>query len=191
MNARAKTPIFTAVIATSALLMPPLASAEVAVVPVTGTEVTTELTGTVEVVNLERRMLTIRTPDGRFEVLHIPNEVKRLDEVRIGNRLTITETRAMLVDLVKGPDQAAIGATQESFIEHDKTPRPAGTLVDTLTLYGRIEAIDAAKGKVTVRGAEQAVEFDVQDRDLLDEVAVGDGVVATFVRSVRGKVEFR
>ena len=42
-----------------------------------------------------------------------------------------------------------------------------------------------------MRGAEQAVEFDVQDRDLLDEVAVGDGVVATFVRSVRGKVEFR
>jgi hypothetical protein len=173
------------------LVLPSAGLAEVTVIPVTGTEVTTELTGTVEVVNLERRMLTIRTPDGRFQVIHVPEEVKRLNEIKIGNRLTITETEAVLVDLVKGPEAAAVGATQESFVERESGARPAGVMVDTLTLYGRVESIDKTKETVTVRGSEEAVELKVNDRALLDEVSVGDGVVATFVRSVRGKVEFR
>jgi hypothetical protein len=172
-------------------VLPPAALAEVTVIPVTGAEVTSELTGTVEIVNLERRMLTIRTPDGRFQVIHVPEEVKRLDEIKIGNRLTITETEAVLVDLVKGPEAAAVGSTQESFVERESGARPAGVMVDTLTLYGRIESIDKTKETITVRGSEEAVELKVNDRALLDEVSVGDGVVATFVRSVRGKVEFR
>ena len=72
--------------------------------PVAGTAVSSELTGTVTVVNQEQRMLTIETPDGHFEVLHVPDEVQRLDDIKIGNKLTITETDLILVDLHKGAD---------------------------------------------------------------------------------------
>jgi Cu/Ag efflux protein CusF len=169
----------------------PNAHAEVAVVPVEAAEVSSELTGIVEIVNTERRMLTIKTPDGRFQVIHVPEAATRLDEIRIGNRLTITETDAILIDLVKGAGEGAVGTTQETTLEQEGGPRPAGTLTDTLTLYGRIVAIDRANQKVSVRGAEETREFEVADPALMKELAVGDGVVATFIRSVSGKIEVR
>ncbi len=39
----------------------------------------TTLEGEVMVVNTDTRMMTIRTADGSFEVLHVPPEVTRLD----------------------------------------------------------------------------------------------------------------
>ena len=56
---------------------------------------------------------------------------------------------------------------------------------------GRIAAVDKANRKVSVQGAQETVDFTVNDPALLKELAVGDGVVATFIRSVKGKVEFR
>jgi hypothetical protein len=167
------------------------AQADVTVIPVTGTEVTSEISGVVEIVNVERRMLTIKTSDGRFHVIHAPEQVGRLDEIKIGNRLTITETEAVLVDLVKGSDEAAVGTTQETVVDRERGAKPAGTITDTMTLYGRIAAVDKAGRKVSVQGARETVDFTVNDPSLLDELAVGDGVVATFIRSLKGKVEVR
>jgi hypothetical protein len=167
------------------------AQADVTVIPVTGAEVTSEISGIVEIVNVERRMLTIKTPDGRFHVIHAPEQVGRLDEIRIGNRLTITETEAVLVDLVKGSDEAAVGTTQETVVDRESGAKPAGTITDTMTLYGRIAAVDKPGRKVSVQGAQETVDFTVNDPALLDELAVGDGVIATFIRSVKGKVEVR
>ncbi|HSO81564.1 hypothetical protein [Thiocapsa sp.] len=165
--------------------------ADVTVIPVTGAEATSEISGIVEIVNVERRMLTIKTPDGRFQVINVPEQVGRLDGIKIGNKLTITETEAVLVDLVKGPDEAAVGTTQETVVDRESGAKPAGTMTDTMTLYGRIAAVDKANRKVSVQGAQETVDFAVNDPALLDELAVGDGVVATFIRSVKGKVEIR
>jgi hypothetical protein len=164
---------------------------EAAVIPVQDTEISSEITGIVEIVNTEQRMLTIKTADGRFEVIHVPEEAKRLDEVKIGNRLTITATEAVLVDLVKGAGAGAVGTTLERTVDQEPGPRPAGTLTNTLTLYGRILSIDPANRKVTVQGADETRAFTVDDPTLLGELAVGDGVVATFIRSVRGKIDIR
>ncbi|MFB1485609.1 MULTISPECIES: hypothetical protein [unclassified Thiocapsa] len=178
-------------LASGIIVVASTAQADVTVIPVTGAEVTSEISGIVEIVNVERRMLTIKTPDGRFHVIHAPEQAGRLDEIKIGNRLTITETEAVLVDLIKGPDEAAVGTTQETVVDRESGAKPAGTITDTMTLYGRIAAVDKANRRVSVQGAQETVDFTVNDPALLDEVAVGDGVVATFIRSVKGKVEVR
>ncbi len=67
-----------------AVTLSPGALAEVTVIPVTGAELSEQLTGIVTIVNLERRMLTIRTPEGRFEVIHVPPEAKRAGRSRSG-----------------------------------------------------------------------------------------------------------
>jgi Cu/Ag efflux protein CusF len=178
-------------LASGIMVLSASATADVTVIPVTGAEVTSEISGTVEIVNVERRMLTIKTADGRFHVIHAPEQVGRLDEIKIGNKLTITETEAVLVDLVKGPDEAAVGTTQETVVDRERGAKPAGTITDTMTLYGRIKAVDKANRKVSVQGAQETVDFTVNDTALLAELAVGDGVVATFIRTIKGKVEVR
>ena len=191
MNENARAVTLAASLAVGITVAHSAARAEVIVIPVTGAETTSEISGIVQVVNVEKRMLTIKTPDGRFQVIHVPEEAERLDEVKIGNRLTITETDAVLIDLVKGDEAGAVGTTQETVLAQEKGAKPAGSITDTLTLYGRILAVDKSNRTVSVQGAEETVEFDIDDPALLDELSVGDGVVATFIRSVSGKVEVR
>lgn len=169
----------------------PVALAQLQTTPVTGAVTSTELTGVVVVVDQTRRMLTIRTPEGRFEVLHVPDEVQSLDQVRIGNRLTISQTEAVLVDLQKGPGAGSIGATQETTVERAPGRKPAGTIVDTLTLTGRVESVNHAKSTLTVRGPNQTVTLGVSNHALLNSVAPGDSVSATYMRVIRGEVKFR
>jgi len=67
--------------------------------PVAAGAASGEITGKVMVVNAEKRMLTIRAPDGEFHVIHVPREVKRLDEIKINDKLTISYLEAVAVDL--------------------------------------------------------------------------------------------
>jgi hypothetical protein len=157
---------------------------------VAGSAVSTSLTGTVTVVNVDKRLLTIKTPEGHFEVLHVPAEVKRLDEIKIGNTLTITETELLLVDLQKGADVGEPGVSSESVIVRDPGDKPAGMMIDTLTVTGTITALDKAKSTVTIQGPEEHITLKVKDPSVLDSVAVGDGVSASYARSISGVVEF-
>lgn len=167
------------------------ASAEPETIPIMGAATATALTGTVTVVNQEKRMLTIKTPEGRFVVLHVPDGVKRLDAVKIGNLLTITKTEAVLVDLKKGKGAATIGMSQKSTLEQDPGTKPSGAIVDTTTLSGRVESVDKAKSTVTIQGPRDRVTMRVEDPAVLESLAPGDGVQATYMRVISGDVKFQ
>lgn len=157
--------------------------------PVAGGAATTELTGTVAVVNTESRLMTLETPSGKFEVLHVPPEVKRIDEIKIGDKVTISETEAVLVDIDKGGSAGSMGSELKQDVERAPGEKPAGTMVDTLKIYGKVEAVDKAASKVTVRGPKETVTLSVKNAALLDDLAPGDGVVATYIRVISGMVE--
>ena len=159
--------------------------------PVAGTAVSSELTGTVTVVNQEQRMLTIETPDGHFEVLHVPDEVQRLDDIKIGNKLTITETDLILVDLHKGADAGRMGVKTESSVVREPGAKPAGMMVDSVTVTGVIQSVDKATASVTIKAPEETMTFKVRDPAVLDLVAPGDSVSATYMRAISGEVKFR
>jgi hypothetical protein len=160
-------------------------------VPVAEVAVSSALTGTVTVVNQDKRMLTIKTPEGRFEVLHVPEEVKRLDEIKVGNTLTITETNLILVDLQKGPEGGSLGVTKDSAVFREPGEKPAGSIVEAMTINGIVESVDKAKSTVTIKGPESTMTFDVRDPAVLESVAPGDGVSASYVRAISGEVTSR
>ena len=167
------------------------AIAEDTITPVAGAATTMDISGEVVAINRDTRLMTLRTADGTFEVIHIPEQVKRIDEIEIGNKVSISETEAVLVDIEKGRDAGAMGAIPETTVERDPgSAKPAGTIVDKLTLYGKVESVDKAASTVTVRGPNQTVTLAVEDKAILDELAPGDGVIATYVRVITGKVEF-
>lgn len=159
--------------------------------PVAGAAVSSALTGKVTVVNLDKRLLTIETPEGRFEVLHVPPEVTRLDQVKIGNRVTIDKTEIVLLSLQKKGSGTPVGVTQDSSFTAVPGSKPAGTMVDSLTVTGVITAVDRARSSVTVQGPNDSVTFKVEDPTLLDGVAKGDTVSISYLREIKGEVKFR
>ena len=158
-------------------------------VPVAAGKAVGEITGTVTIVNVEKRMLTIRKPDGHFEVIHIPEEVKRIDEIKINDKLTISYLEAVAVDLRKSAAGAAPGVVATKEIDRDAGRKPAGSMVETLKVTGVVEAVNRSASTVTVRGPENTVTLTVQDPSLLEGVAAGDGVEVTYMKAVAAKVE--
>lgn len=160
--------------------------------PVAGAATLNEISGEVVAIDPATRLMTLKTADGTFEVMHLPPEVQRIDQIKLGNTVNISETEAVLVDIEKGKDAGSMGAVPEKTVERDTTAggKPAGTMTDKLTLYGKVESVDKADSKVTVRGPNRTVTLKVQDRAILDDLAPGDGVIVTYVRTVTGKVEF-
>lgn len=190
-----KTPLSLALgcaLSLGSLALAPLAlAADTATTPIAGAATVKEIVGTVTVIDTKTRKMTIKTPDGSFEVLTIPPEVTRIDRIKIGNKVTVSETEAVLVDLEKGRDAGSMGAISQTTVEPEPGRKPAGTIVEKLTLYGKVESVDRKGSKVTVRGPNQTVTLKVQDPAILKGLAPGDGVVAHYVRAITGKVEFQ
>ncbi len=151
-----------------------------------------ELEGRVSVVNPDTRMMTIRTPDGSFEVIHIPPEVRRIDAIKIGNQVRLTTAVMALIELRTGPDAAAVG--QSGVVtEVEPTPggsKPSGEITDRQVRFGKITAVDRAAGTVTIEGPNQTATYEVEDKALLGRVKAGDGVRLTLISTIRGDISF-
>lgn len=184
------TQLCVGVLTVGALGVLPVANAQMSV-PVAGAATSTTLSGTVAVVNVEKRMLTVETDEGRFVVLRVPPEVQRLNQIKIGNALTVTKTQLLLLDLVKGDAAAGVGVGQESSMIQDPGVKPSGAIIDSVTIKGVVESVDREASTVTVRGPSEVRTFTVEDPALLDAVAPGDGVTATYATVIDGEVTFQ
>lgn len=159
--------------------------------PIKAVAVRSTLEGEVMVVNIDTRLMTIRLPDRSFEVLHIPPEVSRLDRVRIGDQVRLTETTTAVLELQRGRDAGAMGMDATSSVDRAAGSRPAGTMRNTIRLYGQIVGIDQSAGSVQVRGGQDTRTFELEDKGLLRQLRVGDGVVVTIRDTITGEITVR
>jgi hypothetical protein len=147
-----------------------------------------QLSGEVMVVNTDTRLMTLKDADGQYHVLHVPPEVTRLDQIKIGDEVTITEITSVLVELQPGVTAGPISTERSTDIERTPGSKPGGSIVDTLTLNGRVTAVDKAAGSVSIQGPDGVQTFEVEDTMVLDDVEVGDGVTARFRNVIIGEV---
>jgi Cu/Ag efflux protein CusF len=152
-------------------------------------EATSQLSGEVMVVNTETRLMTLKDAEGNFHVLHVPPEVTRLDKIKIGDKVTITEFSSVLIELLPQAEAGPVAAVVTTEIDRTAGKKPGGTMTETLTLSGKIVGLDKAEGKVTIEGPNATRTLSVQDPTMLDGVKVGDGVVARFRNEIVGEVK--
>jgi hypothetical protein len=83
----------------AATLLPGIAAAQIKTLP--GESLT--VTATIEAIERSTRTVTLKGPQGNTLTTVVPKDVKRFDEMKVGDRLDITWTEAVLVsfDMVK------------------------------------------------------------------------------------------
>lgn len=175
-----------------ALIGATAAAQETVTEPIKAFGTISETEGRVSVINTETRMMTIRTPDGSFEVIHIPPEVKRINAIKIGNQVRLSTMSVALIELRTGSDAAAVG--QSGVItEVEPSPggsKPSGQITDRQVLFGKITAVDRAAGTVTIEGPNRTETYEVENKSLLSRVKAGDGVRVTLMNIIEGDVSF-
>jgi len=74
---------------------------------------TVTLSGTVETIDLQKRVVNIKTPDGKFETIDVPPGAKRFDELKVGDKVSITYNNTVSARL-KPPGEAPVNTATGS-----------------------------------------------------------------------------
>ena len=141
------------------------------------------VTATVESIERSSRLLTLKRPDGAMETIKVPAEVKRFDELKVGDTITATYYENIVLRVMR-PDEKDIDSSSESL-----TPaggkRPGATAAAQRRISATITAIDPAIPSITLSGPNNwKYTSRVEDKAALKQVKVGDRLEITWTGAV-------
>jgi hypothetical protein len=168
-----------AAVVMTAIFFPAIATAQIKTLP--GESIT--VTATVESIERSTRLLTLKRPDGAMETIKVPAEVKRFDELKVGDTITATYYENVVLRVMR-PDEKDVNTSSESL-----TPaggkRPGATAAAQRKVSATITAIDPAIPSITLSGPNNwKYTSRVEDKAALKQVKVGDRLELTWTGAV-------
>lgn len=144
-------------------------------------ERTTRVTATVEAIDLEKRVVTLKGPKGEIFDVKADEKVKNLDQVKVGDLVTIAYYESIAVKVFKPgemPQGAAAAVTRERLSKPGE--RPSGIAGAQVTITATVESISPKKTSVTLKLADGKYKVvKIKDKKNLENVKVGDEVMIT------------
>jgi hypothetical protein len=152
---------------------------------------TVKMTATVVAIDLAIRDVTLIDSQGKFHTLNVGDQARNLEQVKVGDKVTIEYTEAISLALKKrgtadpGPPNA-----QVAMVRSPQGSKPGGAVGRKITAIATVVAINAQKQFVTLRGP-QGNEYDVQvvDPAQLKSVVKGDEVEVTYTEALAISVQ--
>ena len=152
--------------------------------PVTQTEMS-ELTAKIEAIDHTSRMITLKHEDGELDTIYAPPEVKRFDELKVGDTITMRYYESIAYAIRKPGQPSGLPAATGPKITRGQGARPSGTIAQQETATVTLKAIDPKVPSVTVLTEDgRTVSFKVEDKKNLKDVKVGDKVEVTYTKAV-------
>ncbi|MCM2310150.1 MAG: hypothetical protein NDI84_02005 [Steroidobacteraceae bacterium] len=148
-----------------------------------------EVTATVASIDHQTRAVTLKADDGQEYSFVASEEARNLDQVQVGDVVTITYAEAFVYEVQKG-GQAADAGTVVAGARAEAGQRPAGVIARETRVTVLITAIDPKVPSVTFKGpGGNSRTIKVLHPEKLQGVSVGDTVDITFTEAVALKVE--
>jgi hypothetical protein len=151
-----------------------------------------QISALVEALDPDKRLITLKGPRGNVGVYRVGDQVRRLSEIRVGDRIhgqyrvaAVAELREPTAEekrepiaLVEGSDRASPGAP------------PAGGIGRAVRVVTTIEALDPSTRSLTVKGPlDGLVTVRVDDPAVFERLQVGQSIVVIFAETLVLSVE--
>ena len=138
------------------------------------------VTATVESIDVAKREVTLKGPEGNHVTLSVGEKVQRLNEVKPGDQVTVQYYIGIAGEL--RPPTDAEKAEPYLVLEDDarapKGEAPAGAVLRTVRVVATVEALDASSQTVTLKGPKgRYLTVHVDDPAKLKQAKIGDTVV--------------
>lgn len=161
--------------------------------PVTVSE-SVAASATVESIDQAKRMLRLRTADGRSLVMQVGPAVQNFSQMRVGDRVTVRYTEAIAAEVVKpGTGVTTTLGPVPSMERAAPGGLPGGSLGATMKGVVKIQSVDAANNVVTIVGSDGVPRpirvVDAKAQEFVRGLKVGDEVQLTFSEAVAVSVE--
>jgi hypothetical protein len=143
---------------------------------------TKTMTATVEAIEASAREVTVKKPDGTYEVFYVPAGVKRFDTLKIGDKVTAKYYENMVLQ-VKAPGSKDVDTSAGAVTRSKESA--AGTVAHQRTITATITAIDQKLPSITFTGPNGwKYSTRVEDKAALAKVKVGDKVDITWTEAM-------
>jgi hypothetical protein len=148
----------------------------------------TSTSATVEAIDQEKRMITLRGPYGALMTFKVGDRVKNLQQIHTGDRVVVDYYQSLAIQVVK---PGTSGDQHETIVDSaDPGEKPAGGVIDRYTMTATIQQIDRSVPSVTLK--DQNGNFHtvrVRHPERLSLVKVGDTLKITYTQAVIASVE--
>jgi arginine repressor len=110
-------------------------------------------TATVESIDAEKRLVTLKAADGATKVIHLGKECINFDQIQVGDQVRATLAEEVAVAVSKG---GAIPEAGEGALvaRAPKGEKPAILIADSAQVTGKIDSVDADKRTITLTDAD-------------------------------------
>ena len=140
---------------------------------------TVTINGTVETIDKTKRVVNIKTSDGKYESIDVPQSATRFNELKVGDKVSITYNNNVSAR-VKPPGEADVD-TGSATSTAGQQAQPGGTAVVQRTMTATITALDKSASSISFAGPNGfKYTRRVVDPTVFDKVKVGDKVDITW-----------
>lgn len=143
------------------------------------------LSATVDSVDVKKRIIVLRDPNGNLAQMNVAKQVNDLDKVKKGDLFVVEHAQAIAVGLVAAPKDVKPGVSgvRSVVISGKGSAKPFEEITDTVYATVKISTIDPKSRVVTFTlpsGEKQKVKVD-QSVLGLEKFKAGDDVMVEFV----------
>jgi hypothetical protein len=152
-----------------------------------GESVAVKATVSVVSVDVEKRHITLKAPNGNSATFRVAEDVKRLSEIKAGDQITAdyrVESRFELREPT-ADEKANPVAVGESLSRWDPDAPPGATFARSIRAVATIEALDAKAQTAAVKGPlGHTVTAPIQSPAMFQEMKVGASIIVYFTESM-------
>ena len=144
------------------------------------------VTGTIQDIDYAKREVTLKGPMGRTETFSVDEKVKRLNEAKVGDAVTIDYYVGMVAELRKptAEEEKSPLTVIEAGGKAGTNSAPAAGGLRSLKAVCTIEGLDRPTQTVTVKGpAGHYWTAKVADPSRLEQARIGETVVITLTEA--------
>ncbi|MCE5243561.1 MAG: hypothetical protein LLF99_10225 [Desulfobacteraceae bacterium] len=141
--------------------------------------------GTVEAINLEKRVVTLKGAKGKVFDVIVSEKAKNLPQLKVGDKVTVKYSEAMAVRMMKPGESGPIFERAGGVAAAKPGEKPGGVAGSTTSVTAKVEAIDKKQPSVTLKGPEgKTVTIAVENPKNLNKIKVGDQLEITYTEAL-------
>lgn len=146
-------------------------------------------TFTIVAIDHTSRIVTLRGADGTLDEIFAGPEVKRFNELKVGEKVTFRYYESMVFQ-IRRPGQAAQAPADAAGLVRGQGAKPSGTISQQATATVTIDAVDMKVPSVAFHTEDgRKMSMKVENAKNLEGVKVGDRVEITYTQALAITVE--
>jgi len=144
------------------------------------------LTATVEAIDLAKRLVTLKGPEGNTVTLKVDEQARNLSQVKVGDQVQADYLQSVALYAQK-PDGSLPAAAEIAAVERAPAgEKPGIAAIDSTMITATVESIDLEKRTVALKGPEgNTLNLRLDERTPnMENLKAGDQVVARYTQAI-------